>query len=116
MISKETVCSIADNSGVSVVKIFHVKKKGVLGARVVLSIKRLRRLSVTKLKRGQVERGILARSKKKVVRKDGSSIKFDNNAVALINNRNLPKAKRIYGPLPRELGRSKFFAIAKAVF
>jgi len=116
MIHKETVCFVGDNSGASISKVFHVKKKGVLGASLVLSIKRLRRLIVTKLKKGQVERAVLIRAKKKTIRQDGSSICFDFNSVALINKKNLPKAKRIYGPLAREIGRSKLFAIASVVF
>jgi large subunit ribosomal protein L14 len=116
MVHKETVCFIIDNSGGSLIKIFHVKKKGKLGARLVFSIRRLRRLRVTKLKKGMIERGILVRSSRKSPRKDGSSIRFDKNGVALISRRNLPKAKRIYGPVPQELGRMKFFAVASVVF
>jgi large subunit ribosomal protein L14 len=115
MIQKESICYIVDNSGGSLVKVFHIKKKGVLGCRVVCSVKRLRRLMETKLKKGKVERGIYVRSKKKNLRLDGSSIRFDKNGIALINSRNSPKAKRIYGPLPREVGRFKFFAISSAV-
>jgi len=116
MIQKETVCNVADNTGVSRVRIFDVKKKGVIGSKVVFSVLKLRRLSVTKIKRGDVERGILVRSSKKIMRADGSSICFDSNEISFMNRRNMPKAKRIYGPVPRELGRSKFFAISSVVF
>lgn len=115
MIQKESLCYVIDNSGGSIAKIFHVKKKGKLGCRVVCSIKRLRRLMETKLKKGKVEKGIFVRSTKKKIRSDGSSILFDNNGIALINSRNAPKAKRIYGPIPREVGRLKFFSIASMV-
>jgi len=70
---------------------------------------------VTKLKKGKIERAILVRSKKKVMRKDGSTISFGKNGVALISNRNAPKAKRIYGPIAREVGRLKFFTVASRI-
>lgn len=116
MIFPGTKCKIIDNSGGLVANIFHCKKKnrGGIGSIVVCSLRKVRK-NHPKMKKGKVERGIVVRTAKKIQRKDGTCIKFDSNAICLINRRNTPRGKRIFGPISYDVRRLKLFSMASFV-
>ncbi len=122
MIQNNTKVTIADNSGAKVGKIIGLKGKsnakfGKIGDVVVLSVQKA--IPRGAIKKHQVEKGVVVRTKKEQRRDDGTYIKFDDNAVVLIDeNKKLPKATRIFGPIARELkekGFDKIISLAPEV-
>jgi large subunit ribosomal protein L14 len=63
------------------------------------------------VKKGDVVRAVIVRTKKEINRKDGSSIRFDTNAAVIINNQNEPRGTRVFGPVARELREKRFMRI-----
>ena len=122
MIQKETKVTIADNSGGKIGKVIGIIGKSncdfaSLGDTVNVSIQQaIPRASV---KKHQVERAVVVRTRKEFGRKDGTYIKFDENAVVLIDSsKKTPKATRIFGPIARELkerGFDKIISLAPEV-
>ena len=115
MLQTESAVIITDNTGAKTGQIIRIlkgstAKKATLGDRVVIAIKSAS--SGSSFKKGDVSRAIIVRTKKEVRRKDGSYIRFDDNAVALINKDNEPLGKRIFGPVARELRDVGFKEIA----
>jgi len=109
MIYIGSVLNVCDNSGVKKVKCIKVlrrspKKWGRVGDIFIVVIKNLKVFN--KIKKKEIYKGILVRSKKKVLRKDGSCICFSENSIILLNNKLVPIGSRIFGPVSREL-RSK---------
>lgn len=109
MIYPETILKVADNSGAKEVKCIKTikssKKSGAKpGGLVIVSVRKIK-LSKS-LKKGQVTKGVLIRGKKNVQRKNGFSIKFNDNFLVIIDQKNVPLSTRILGPIYREL-RSK---------
>ena len=106
MLQNESEVVITDNSGAKIGQIIrilkgsHAKKAGI-GDKVVIAVKSAS-TSAT-IKKGDVSRAVIVRTKKEIRRKDGTYIRFDDNAVALINKDNEPLGKRIFGPVAREL-------------
>ncbi len=107
MIQDRTLVKIADNSGGIVGRIFKVlgsskKRYAELGDEVVLSIQTAQpRKSV---KKKDIHRAVVVRQKKAYRRKDGSYVRFDENAVVLVEkDKKEPKANRVFGPIPREV-------------
>jgi large subunit ribosomal protein L14 len=107
MIQDRTLVKIADNSGGTVGRIFKVlgsskKRYAELGDEVVLSIQTAQpRKSV---KKKDIYRAVVVRQKKAYRRKDGSYVRFDENAVVLVEkDKKEPKANRVFGPIPREV-------------
>jgi large subunit ribosomal protein L14 len=107
MIQDRTLVKIADNSGGIVGRIFKVlgsskKRYAELGDEVVLSIQTAQpRKSV---KKKDIHRAVVVRQKKAFRRKDGSYVRFDENAVVLVEkDKKEPKANRVFGPIPREV-------------
>jgi len=106
MIQQETRCNVADNSGAKEVLCIRVlggtrKRYATLGDTIVVSIK-----SATPgadVKKGTVSKAIVVRTSKEVRRNDGSYIRFDDNAVVLLNNAGEMRGTRIFGPVAREL-------------
>jgi large subunit ribosomal protein L14 len=106
MIQQETRCVVADNSGAKEVLCIRVlggtrKHYATLGDTIVVSVK-----SATPgadVKKGSVSKAIVVRTKKEVRRNDGSYIRFDDNAVVLLNNAGEMRGTRIFGPVAREL-------------
>jgi large subunit ribosomal protein L14 len=106
MIQQETRCNVADNSGAKQVLCIRVlggtrKHYATLGDTIVVSIK-----SATpgaEVKKGTVSKAIVVRTSKEVRRNDGSYIRFDDNAVVLLNNAGEMRGTRIFGPVAREL-------------
>jgi large subunit ribosomal protein L14 len=114
MIQMQSVLNAADNSGAK--KLFCIKVLGGtrrryarIGDVIVVSVKEA--IPNTKVKKGDVLRAVVVRTKKELRRDDGSYIRFDDNSAVLINNVNDPIGTRIFGPVARELRAKKFMKI-----
>ncbi len=113
MVQQETRLKVADNSGAKEVLCFKVlggsrRRYASIGDVVVCTVKQA--LPVGKVKKGDVVKAVVVRTKKEIHRPDGSAIRFDENAVVLINNQKEPIGTRIFGPVAREL-RAAFLKI-----
>ena len=121
MIQQETLLNSADNTGAK--KLLCIKVLGgtkrryaSLGDKIVVSVKEAS--SDAKVKKGDVKKGVIVRLHKEVRRSDGSYIRFDDNAVVLINPDKTPRGSRIFGPVARELrekGYAKIISMATEV-
>ena len=106
MIQQESRCSVADNSGAKTVLCIRVlggtrKRYASLGDTIIVTVKSA--MPGTDVKKGTVSRAIVVRTKKENRRQDGSYIRFDDNAVVLLNAANEMRGTRIFGPVAREL-------------
>ena len=107
MIQPRSIVQIADNSGGILGRVFKVlggtrRRYAELGDEVVISIQTAQPRKAVKKK--EVHRAVVVRQKKAFRRKDGSYIRFDDNAVVLVENeKKEPKANRVFGPIPREV-------------
>jgi large subunit ribosomal protein L14 len=113
MIQQESRLSVADNSGAKEVLCIRVlggtrKRYASIGDMIVVSVKSA--LPTSDIKKGTVSKAIVVRTKKEIRRSDGSYIRFDDNAVVLLNNLDELRGTRIFGPVAREL-RDKFMKI-----
>ena len=114
MVQQETRVNVADNSGAKqllIIKILggSIHKSATIGDIVVCSVK-----SATtggQVKKGDVVKAVIVRTKKAVRREDGSYIKFDDNAAVIIKEDKNPKGTRIFGPVARELRDKQFMKI-----
>ena len=114
MIQQETKLKVADNSGAKVVQCFKVlggskKRYASIGDIIVVSVKSSTPGGM--VKKGEVARAVVVRVKKEVRRRDGSYIRFDDNAVVIIDNQNEPAGTRVFGPVARELREKKYMKI-----
>jgi large subunit ribosomal protein L14 len=114
MIQEETNLVVADNSGAKKVRCIRVlggsgRQYASLGDLIVVAVKSA--IPNGAVKKGEVSRAVIVRTKKEVRRKDGSYIRFDENAAVLISNQNEPKGTRIFGPVARELRDKQFMKI-----
>ncbi len=114
MLQQESRLNVADNSGAKEVLIIRVLggtgiKSATLGRKVVVTVKSA--LSSGNIKKGTVSKAVVVRTKKEVRRKDGSYIRFDDNAVVLLNAQDEPRGTRIFGPVARELREKQFMKI-----
>ncbi len=114
MIQQETKLLAADNSGAK--KLYCIKVLGgtrkryaTKGDIIVVSVKEA--IPNSKVKKGDVMRAVVVRTKKEIRRPDGSYIKFDDNSAVLINAAREPIGTRIFGPVARELRAKKFMKI-----
>ena len=114
MIQMTSVLDIADNSGAK--KVFCIKVLGgtrrryaTIGDVVIVSIREA--IPGAKVKKGEVARAVIVRTKRELARPDGSFIKFDGNSAVLINKENEPIGTRIFGPVARELRAKRFMKI-----
>ena len=114
MIQMQTILNVADNSGAK--KVMCIKVLGGshhmiagIGDVIVVSVKDA--IPHGKVKKGDVHRALIVRSKKGVRRADGSFISFDTNSVVLLNKQGEPIGTRVFGPVCRELRREKFLKI-----
>jgi large subunit ribosomal protein L14 len=106
MIQPRTILKVADNSGAREVRCItilgHVRGKGgKIGDIAVGSIQK--RLPTSELEKGKIVKGVIVRTRNRFRREDGSYIKFDDNAIVLINDAQEPLGTRIFGPVAREL-------------
>lgn len=115
MIQLRTMLKVADNSGAKIVQCFKVlggsrRRYAQIGDIVIASV----RLAEPRksLKRKDIVRCLVIRQKKPYRRKDGSYIRFDENAVVIINEKKQPLGTRIFGPLPREIKEKGFEEVA----
>ena len=106
MIQKETNLVVADNSGARSVRAFNLyggsyRKSSYVGDIILAAVKDA--IPNGKVKKGDVVRCVVVRTKKQIMRKDGSQIAFDDNAVVIINDDNAPVGTRVFCPVAREL-------------
>ena len=110
----ETNLIVADNSGAKKVRCIRVlggsgRRYASIGDLIVVSVKAA--ISNSSVKKVEVSRAVIVRTKKEVRRKDGSYIRFDENAAVLLNNQNEPIGTRIFGPVARELRDKQYMKI-----
>ena len=114
MIQQESYLDVADNSGAKRVMCIRVlggtrRRYAALGDVIVVSIKEA--LPNAKVKKGDVAKAVVVRTKREYQRADGSYIKFDTNSAVLINDQREPIGTRIFGPVARELRGKRFMKI-----
>jgi large subunit ribosomal protein L14 len=114
MIQMTSVLDVADNSGAK--KVYCIKVLGgtrrryaQIGDVVIVSIREA--IPGAKVKKGEVARAVIVRTRRELARSDGSSIRFDGNSAVLINKENEPIGTRIFGPVARELRAKRFMKI-----
>ena len=114
MVQQESKLAVADNSGAKEVLCIRVlggtkKRYASIGDQIVVTVKNA--LPSGNIKKGTVVRAVVVRTKKEIRRNDGSYIRFDDNAVVLLNNTGEMIGTRIFGPVARELRDKKFMKI-----
>ena len=114
MIQQESRLTVADNSGAKEVLCIRVlggtgKRYARIGDTIVVAIKSA--ISSSSLKKGTVSKAVVVRTKKEIRRKDGSYIRFSDNAAVLLNNNGEPRGTRIFGPVARELRENNYMKI-----
>lgn len=117
MIQQESRSAVADNSGAKEVLVIRVlggtgKRYASIGDKVVVAVKNA--LPSGEVKKGAVSKAVVVRTKKAVRRADGSYIRFDDNAVVLLNNAGEIRGTRIFGPVARELRSANMKIISLA--
>jgi len=115
MIQLRSRLNVADNSGAKVVECIRVLKGSTgatanIGDIIVVSVKQITPGS-SNVKKGEVAKAVVVRTKKSLRRKDGTYIRFDENAAVLINEQKNPRGTRIFGPVARELRDKDFMKI-----
>ena len=114
VIQQETRLKVADNTGAKEILCFKVlggsrRKYASIGDQIVITIKKA--IPGGMVKKGEVHRAVIVRTKKEVGRKDGSRIRFDENAAVLLNSSGEPRGTRIFGPVARELRDNGYMRI-----
>jgi large subunit ribosomal protein L14 len=114
MIQQETYLDVADNSGARRIQCIRVLGTGQqfvggVGDIIVAAVKDA--IPNAAVKKGDVVKAVIVRTKKEINRADGSSIRFDSNAAVLINPQNEPRGTRVFGPVARELREKRFMRI-----
>jgi len=114
MIMQETKLKVVDNCGAREIQCIRVlggtkRRYARIGDTIVASVKDA--IPRSDVKKGQVVRAVVVRTRKEFKRKDGSTIKFDSNAAVLIDNQNEPVGNRVFGPVPVELRERKFLRV-----
>ena len=121
MIQMQTTLAVADNTGAKIAQCIKViggskRRYAQLGDVVIVAIKKAAPKGVVKKK--AVERAVIVRQKQTLRRKNGCAIRFDENAVVIVNKEGQPKGTRVFGPVARELrdhGFQKIISLAKDV-
>ena len=114
MIQQETRLKVADNTGAKEVLCIKVlggskRKYARLGDKIIITIKKT--IPNSNIKKGTIHTAVVVRTKKELRRKDGSYIRFDENAALIIDNQLEPKGTRVFGPVARELREKNFMKI-----
>ena len=114
MVQTTSTLDVADNSGAKKIMCIRVlggtkRKYASLGDVIIVSIKEA--IPNAKVKKGEVAKAVIVRTKKEVSRQDGSYIRFDTNSAVLVDKDNEPVGTRIFGPVARELRAKKFMKI-----
>jgi large subunit ribosomal protein L14 len=112
MIMMRTKLVCADNTGAKIVGCIQIlgssRRYGYVGDIIIGTVKKLATSGT--LKKGDVVRGVIVRTRQPLRRPDGSYVRFDTNAIVLLDTENNPRGTRIFGPVPREL-RKNFMKI-----
>lgn len=114
MIQQESRLKVADNSGAKEVLCIRVlggskRRYARVGDQIVVSVKTA--IPGGNVKKGEVSRAVVVRTRKEYRRPDGSYIRFDENAAVLLNQQGEPRGTRIFGPVARELREKQFMRI-----
>ncbi len=114
MVQEETNLTVADNSGAKKVRVIrllggHGRRYASLGDLVVVSVKSA--IPNGAVKKGQVVKAVIVRTAKEIGRRDGSYIRFDDNAAVILNDKGEPRGTRIFGPVARELREKNYMKI-----
>lgn len=114
MIQTESRLKVADNSGAKEVLCVHVlggtkRRYASVGDTIVVTVKSA--MPSSQVKKGTVSKAVVVRTTKEIRRKDGSYIRFEENAAVLLNAQNEPRGTRIFGPVARELREKQFMKI-----
>jgi large subunit ribosomal protein L14 len=114
MIREQTSLVVADNTGAKKVECFRIlggthRRTASVGDIVICSVKSA--IPHAAVKKGDVARAVIVRTKKEVRRKDGSYIRFDENACVLLDEKGEPRGTRIFGPVARELREKQYMKI-----
>lgn len=114
MIQMQTVLDVADNSGAKLVRCIKVlggsqRRFATIGDVIVVSVQKT--IAGSNVKKGSVVKGVIVRTRKASRREDGSYVRFDRNAVVIVDNDNNPRGTRIFGAVARELRDRKFMKI-----
>jgi large subunit ribosomal protein L14 len=114
MIQMQTVLDVADNSGARKIRVINplggsTGRYARLGDLVTASVKEA--VPASQVKKGQVVRAVIVRTRKEQRRRDGSYVRFDRNAAVLVDEQNEPVGTRVFGPVARELRERKFMKI-----
>ncbi|MCK9561983.1 MAG: 50S ribosomal protein L14 [Bacteroidales bacterium] len=114
MIQQESRLKVADNSGAKEVLCIRVlggtrKRYASIGDKIVVSVKEA--MPNANVKKGQVTKGVIVRTKKEINRADGSYIRFDDNAIVLLTENGEMRGTRIFGPVGRELREKQYMKI-----
>jgi len=121
MIQVQTELNVADNTGAKIVECIKVlggskRRYASIGDSIVISVKDA--IPNGKIKKGTVHKAVVVRTKQAIYRNDGSSVKFDSNAVVITDDKGEPIGTRIFGPVTRELrvkGQTKIISLAPEV-
>ncbi len=114
MVHEETNLAVADNSGAKKVRCIrvlggHGKKYASVGDLIVVAVKAA--IPNSAVKKGTVQKAVIVRTAKEIQRRDGSCIRFDDNAAVILNDKGEPKGTRIFGPVARELREKSYMKI-----
>jgi large subunit ribosomal protein L14 len=114
MIQQESRLNVADNSGAKEVLVIRVlggsgRRYASVGDTVIVTVKSA--LTTSQIKKGTVSKAVIVRTTNPVRRKDGSYIRFEDNAVVLLNPTDEPRGTRIFGPVARELREKQYMKI-----
>ncbi len=114
MIQQESVVNVADNSGARKLLCIRVpggtrRRYAGVGDVIIATVKEATPGGV--VKKGEIVKAVIVRTRKEIGRKDGSYVRFDENAAVVIDNQNNPRGTRIFGPVARELRDANFMKI-----
>ncbi len=114
MVHEETNLAVADNSGAKKVRCIrvlggHGKKYASVGDLIVVAVKAA--IPNSAVKKGTVQKAVVVRTAKEIQRRDGSCIRFDENAAVILNDKGEPRGTRIFGPVARELREKNYMKI-----
>jgi large subunit ribosomal protein L14 len=121
MVQRESVLKVADNSGAKLAKVIGIpgsSKRRFAGVGDIIVVAIQQSMPRSGVKKHEVVKAVIARTRKELKRKDGSYIRFDDNACVLINNKKEPQGTRVFGPVARELkdrGFDKIISLAVEV-
>tara|TARA_Y100000389_G_scaffold181810_1_gene197828 strand:- start:18297 stop:18665 length:369 start_codon:yes stop_codon:yes gene_type:complete len=115
MIQMQTKLNVADNSGAKLVRCIKVlggSKHMITGISDIIVVSVISVIPGSKVKKGQVMKAVIVRTRNSISRKDGSEIRFDDNAVVLIDNNREPVGTRVFGSISREVRQKGFLKIS----